>query len=279
VTERAALLRAELALGALGLTAVLLVSVLAIDTVTYHGLAVEPQLALAALNALVIVRAIASLARQLRAQRAFLRRLPPTGAATVRGERVRVLPGAELHAFCAGLLRPVVYVSEGVLRTADAELRAILAHEAHHSARRDPLRQLVARVIADALSPLPPFASLAERQAALADLAADRASVDALGDRAPLASALVRFDESAGIAPERVDRLVGAAHTAAIPAAVLGAAWIAVTGIAAVAATMLLAEWHPDLAVPVLLEPAALIAVSAPACLAAWRAEAWLRPV
>ena len=101
------------------------------------------------------------------------------------------------------------------------ELRAILAHEAHHRHRRDPLRLLLARAAAAALGPLPPFASLPERQPAIADLAADAATVAALGDRAPLAAALVRFE---AVAPERVDGLLGTLRAPAISPAVLAVA-------------------------------------------------------
>jgi len=275
VSERAALLRAQLALTTLGLTGVLLVAISAIDVLHYHRFHLHPHLALAAVDALVVGRALASLARQLCRQRAFLRRLPVAREATVSGHRVRVLPGAGLRAFCGGLLRPAIYVSEDVLRAGDAELRAILAHEEHHRARRDPLRQLLARTLSDAFRPLPPFASLAYRQASLADLAADRAAVTSLG-QAPLASAMVRFEDA--IAPERVDRLLGNGSGATIPAAMLGAAWLALAVIGAVIPRMLLADWHPDLMLPIPLEAAVLVAVSAPACIAAWRAGAWTRP-
>jgi hypothetical protein len=275
VSERAALLRAQLALATLGLTAVLLISILAIDALHHHWLELHPHLLLAAVDAVVVGRVLASLIRQLRMQRAFVRRLPVARETTIHGHHVRVLPGAGLRAFCGGLLRPAIYVSEDALHAGDAELRAILAHEEHHRARLDPLRQLLARALSDGFRPLPPFASLAARQAALADLAADRAAVTSLG-RAPLASAMVRFED--GIAPERVDRLLGTGSAAGIPVAMLGAAWLGLVAIAAVIATMLLAGWHPDLTVPIPLEPALLVAVSAPACMAAWRAGTWMRP-
>jgi bla regulator protein blaR1 len=275
----AELRRLEIALGALGFTAALLVFVTALDAVHYHGLAVGPQLAVAALDAVVVLRAAASLARQLRAHRRFLRGLPVLREALVHGHRVRVVPGRAFQAFCAGLLHPAVYVSEGTLRAAgDAELRAVLAHEEHHRARRDPLRLLLARTVSDALRPLPLFASLARREAALADLAADAATVDRLGDRMPLASALARFDEVAGVAPERVDRLVAAAPPPTVPSALLAAAGVVLAGVAALAAPMLLGGWHPDLTLPVSYEPLALIAAGAPACLAAHRAGICLRP-
>jgi hypothetical protein len=271
VTERRALHRLELALGVLGMTVATLAFVVAVDIAYYHGLELEPQLALAVVDAVVIARALASLGRQLHAQRAFLRRLPVLGTAVVHGHRVNVVPGQELVAFCAGLLRPAVYVSEGTLATAEGELRAILAHEEHHRARRDPLRLLLARTVSDALRPLAPFAALAEREAALADLAADAAAVDALGDRTPLASALVRFDT---VAPERVDRLVAAGPAQTIPSALLVAAAVTLAGLAIVVASMLLAEWHLHPA----LEPLALLLVCVPACLAAQGAGRCLRP-
>jgi hypothetical protein len=184
----------------------------------------------------------------------------------VHGHVVRVIPGRGLHAFCAGLLHPMVYVSEGTLATGDAAVRAILAHEEHHRVRRDPLRLLCARVVADALRPVPPFAALAEREAALADLAADAATEQALGDRAPLATALVRFD---AVAPERVDRLLGTLRAPAIPFALLIAAAAVVAAIAGLVVTMLAADWHPH--------GVALLAACLPACVAARRAGASAR--
>jgi Peptidase family M48 len=268
VTERRALRRAELALAALGLTTLLLAVVVTVDAVRFHGLAVDLHVALGIVGAVVIARAVVSLARQLRAQRMFLRRLPVTRAARVHGYAVRVVPGGGLQAFCAGLLRPAVYVSEGALAAGGPEVRAILAHEEHHRVRRDPLRLLCARVVADALRPLPPFASLAEREGALADLAADVASVEALGDRAPLASAFARWG---AVAPERVDRLVGATRVVTIPSALLIAAATTVAGIVVLAGTMVLAGWHP--------EEEILLVATIPACLAVRRAAASLRPV
>jgi hypothetical protein len=272
VTDRRALHRVELALGALGATVLLLAFAVAFDAIRFHGSPLEPQLALGALAAVVIGRAAVSLARRLRAQRAFRAALPVVGTRIVDGHTVRIVPGRELIAFCAGLRRPTVYVSEGTLDEAShAELRAILAHEEHHRARRDPLRLLLAATVADALRPLPPFAGLADREAALADLAADAATVEALGGRAPLASALARFDS---VAPERVDRLVRAGPAPTIPWPMLAAAVLTLAAIAALVMPMLLAGAHPDLAV---FEPAAVLVMCAPACLAASRAGICLR--
>jgi hypothetical protein len=273
--------RAQLAVATLGATAVLLIIAIAYDAVHFHGLAAHPHVAFALLDALVIARAVLSLVRAVRGQRTFLRHLPVLRETVVHGHDVRVVPGRS-GVFCAGLLRPWVYVTEGTLRAGrSAELRAILAHEEHHRARRDPLRLLCAQVVADALRPLPPFASLAGRQAALAELAADAASVKALGDVKPLASALARFDASdepgAGVAPERVDQLTGLLRTATIPSALLVAAGFALAAIVAAVAGMLLAEWHLDVTPSVPLEVAALIAACVPAAVAVRRGAACLR--
>ena len=120
------------------------------------------------------------------------------------------------QAFCAGLLHPRVYVSRGALELLGAaELSAVLAHERHHARRRDPLRLASTRVLADALFFVPPLRELIRRQHSLAEIGADEAAVAAAGgDRAPLASAMLSFSEAsgaeaAGLAPERIDYLVG----------------------------------------------------------------------
>ena len=75
------------------------------------------------------------------------------------------IPGAASHAFCAGLVRPAIYVSEGTLRAGEGELRAVLAHEDEHRARLDPLRRLLARMVGDALRP--PEAGISRRHVAV----------------------------------------------------------------------------------------------------------------
>jgi Peptidase family M48 len=288
--------RLELALGALGVTAAALMFVITLDAFEFHAaalwhvvshldlrhldLACAAVATLGAIDAIVILRAGRSLARQVLGQRAFLRALPVRGELVIDGHPVRLFPGRRPQAFCAGLLRPAVYLSEGIVRdVGGAELRAIVAHEEHHRARRDPLRLLLARVLSDAFRPLPRLATLADRQAALADLAADAAAVRALGDAGPLAAALVRFDDTAsGVAPERIDQLVREYPAETVSPWLLVAAGLALAGIAAVAAQMLLVGWHPDLTVPVVFELAALAVASVPAYLAARRAEACLRP-
>lgn len=133
-----------------------------------------------------------------------------------RDRRVKVIAGRRPQAFCAGYLRPAVYVSQRTVELlSEAELSAVLAHEHHHRRVRDPLRFVCVRILGDALFFVPVLARLSERFAELAELNADRAAVRASGgDRAALASALLAFDESGppgvtGISPERVDSLLG----------------------------------------------------------------------
>jgi len=300
VASRRAFQRLELALGALGLTAASVVFVVAMDAVQFHaaaflrcachawlsnvGLKDWAFVALGVVDAIVIVRAGWSLARQLHAHRAFRLRLPVVAEVAVDGEAVRVVPGRAPYAFCAGLLRPAVYASEGLLRdTSSGELRAIVAHEAHHRTRRDPLRLLVARILSDAFRPLPPLATLAERHRALTDLAADAAAVRMLGDVRPVASALVRFDEmhavsGGGVAPERVDQLIRRAPPESVSPWLLAAAGLGLAGIAAFGLPMLALGWHPDPAVPIALEATAIAAACVPSYLAARRVDECLRP-
>ena len=193
------------------------------------NVAAAVMLPLAALGLVSVIQGMRSCVRQLVAQRRFLESLALTG-------RLPSHPGVWLvdddrpQAFCAGHLRPRVYVSTGAVRLLGvAELDAVLAHEAHHRLRRDPLRIAAARGLCDALFFLPVLRRLTERYCALAELSADEAAVSSLdGDAAPLASAMLTFGEAAdpavvGIAPERVDHLLGRSPGWGLPGVLLGA--------------------------------------------------------
>jgi hypothetical protein len=121
------------------------------------------------------------------------------------------------RAFCAGLLRPRVYVSTGAVALLDElALGAVLAHERHHARRRDPLRLAAGRVIARALFFVPSLRELVRRQQRLLELSADESAIEAGPEsRSALARAMLTFSESSwredptGLAPERVDHLLG----------------------------------------------------------------------
>jgi Zn-dependent protease with chaperone function len=149
------------------------------------------------------------------------RSAPEALAAAARrsgAEQVACVEDPGSSAFCAGLLRPRVYVTAGMVAAlADDELDAVLVHEAEHARRRDPLRRLAARAAADVLFWLPLVGWWSRRRLEQAELAADRAAIGRVG-RSPLARALratvapatpaagTRFD---GAGAARVAQLLG----------------------------------------------------------------------
>lgn len=109
-----------------------------------------------------------------------------------RSYPVVVVDDAAPFAFCRGLLRPHIYFSTGLkgLLTTE-ELNAVLAHEEVHARRRDPLRVLLAHVIAAAFFPIPLSRVLRDRYLAWLEMSADGEVVRKLGS-APLAGALLK---------------------------------------------------------------------------------------
>ena len=193
-------------------------------------------LGLALIGASAIAVALRSALRQRIAYRRLLARLEVVGH--LRGHpSVYVIADPRPEAFCAGYLRPRVYVSQAALDLlSDAELDAVLAHEHHHRRVRDPLRLACGRVLGQALFFVPALQALFGRYADLAELNADDAAVRArAGGRAALASALLAFDATgAGISPERVDSLLGQAGGWRRPWWLLSASLASLAGLTAV---------------------------------------------
>lgn len=168
-------------------------------------------LGLALIGASAISGAVWALLRQRSAYRRFLTRLEVVGHLRDH-PGVRVIADPRPQAFCAGYLRPRVYISQAALELlSEHELDAVLAHEHHHRRVRDPLRLACGRILSQALFFVPALRTLFHRYADLSELNADRAAVRAgAGGRAALASALLAFEGSGvGISPERVDSLLG----------------------------------------------------------------------
>jgi Zn-dependent protease with chaperone function len=130
-------------------------------------------LVLAVLGAAVVTVGARTAWRQVRATRALLRAMCIVGP--VGGDRlVTVIDDPTPRAFCAGYVRPRVYISTGALAlSSEPELAAVLAHERHHAASRDPLRLACGRVCSHALFFLPALRRLHDRCSSLAELAAD----------------------------------------------------------------------------------------------------------
>jgi Zn-dependent protease with chaperone function len=251
--------RLQLAVGGAGLATCTLVTAAGVSAVHVHAaaahrldvaglrlsypalnVAAAVLLALAVLGAAVLLVTLRAAWRQGRAHRQLMRALPM--AAPLPGHpSVSVVEAAAPVAFCAGWLRPRVYVSTAVLeRLSEPELRAVLAHEAHHGALRDPLRLAFGQVLCQALFFLPVLRPLQARAADLAELRADAAALRANdGAAAPLAAAMLALGAApaggvAGISPARVDSLLGTPPAWRLPRLLLIAALATVAAVVAV---------------------------------------------
>jgi len=138
----------------------------------------------------VLIRVAFAVARLLRGRRllsALRRSARPTAA------NYHEVASEAPFAVTAGLWRPRVYVTSGLLRLLDDTSRAaVLAHEAAHVRRRDPLMKLLAELLSA-------FHLPKTRQALLADLslaceqACDEEAAVSVGDRTAVADALVKL--------------------------------------------------------------------------------------
>ncbi len=132
-----------------------------------HAVAADSVLRRAANQSIAPTSAVVAIARQLGIRRLIVTDLP------------------EPLAFCAGLLRPTVVVSLSLATSlAPGPLMAVLAHEAAHARRRDPLRQILCYAIARGVWVVPAARRGAEYLRLRFELAADRAAVRAAGRRA-----------------------------------------------------------------------------------------------
>lgn len=110
-------------------------------------------------------------------------------------------------ALTAGLRRPQVFVTTGLLRDIDSlSQRAILAHETAHVHRRDPLRKLLAELLAAAHVPGIRRMLLGDMCLACEEACDDEAAL-AIGDRTVVAMALVRLSRLAEQMPARATPL------------------------------------------------------------------------
>jgi len=214
----------------------------------------------------VLALAICSTVRLYRSQRAALSALSVLHSTVYRGAPLTVFAHERPEAFCAGLLSPRVYLSSAALQSVgEQQLAAVIEHEAHHCRRRDPLRILIVRVLGDCLFFLPVMRHLRERYLTLAELAADEAAMRRGADRRSLAAALLAFAEGptgvVGIAPERVDQLLGESRRWELPASLLAGALATLAGLAAIAMTLAQTAAPGGLSVAALSAQACMIAM------------------
>ena len=162
--------------------------------------------ALAGLTALLLAsgawRGLTVAFRTRRVMREWLRSAEPV-----------TLPGISATAYAVksefpivavvGIARPRLIIAESVLAScSDDELRAVLAHEQGHIARRDNLRRLLMAMAPDVLTWLPTSAQISAAWHDASEEAADDAAANSGADGGVrLASALVKVARLAPAAP------------------------------------------------------------------------------
>jgi len=101
-----------------------------------------------------------------------------------------VVPDSVPFSFCYGFWRPRICVSLGLVDLlTEAELEAVLQHEAYHLHRREPLRMAIAICLCRFFLLVPLLAELRDRYLTEKELAADAAAMT-LTSQAALAGAL-----------------------------------------------------------------------------------------
>lgn len=135
---------------------------------------------------------------------------------------VVVVAGCEPFSFCYGLWRPRICLSQGLIELlTEAELEAVLRHEAYHLRRYEPLRMALAICLSRLFFFAPLVAELRDCYLAEKEMSADADAVAVIG-RAALAGALhklVTVNEQVAlprlavvaglsVTAQRVDRLI-----------------------------------------------------------------------
>ena len=136
---------------------------------------------LGALALIWLFLAALSLIRSDRAFRLLPRTVPPAGAGQAARqlglERLVYVDTDTPVAFCVGALQPRVVISRGaVTRLSGPGLLAVLAHEASHQSRREPLRRAMWTAAACAMLSLPLLRWWVAESIVRSELAADRAA-------------------------------------------------------------------------------------------------------
>lgn len=159
-----------------------------------------PAVLILTLFAASVVAALLTASAQVVRTRRALHRLPSPAQNTERLQRIEVelgvlvslIPDDRRFCCCAGLVSPKILISSGMLEGLDdAQLRAVLSHEARHVQRHDPARAMGVRVAANALFFMPLARHLAQTSLVAAELGADASAV-AIAGRGALVGALLR---------------------------------------------------------------------------------------
>lgn len=170
------------------------------------GFIVNPRHLLAGgIGLAVFLAFIFSVVRQYAATRAFMRLFRTAGAAPetlrrvlrdlgIRETTVSVIDSTELLCFCAGLLRPRIYISRGALQALTREeLVAVLVHEYHHLKKWDPLRSTLLRALKNALFFIPVVHYFEKRHEVVKEVSADAEAMRRGQGKLVLANALYKL--------------------------------------------------------------------------------------
>lgn len=133
-----------------------------------------------------------ALFREIHAEQAWRRW---RGDQTVRSSElgVVIVTSSSYFVFTKGLLKPTTFLSTRFLvLSSPEETRAVLAHEALHRSRHDPLRMLAWRVLARTFFFLPIVGVLEEHALTDRECAADVAALEAGSTRVDLLDAVAR---------------------------------------------------------------------------------------
>jgi Zn-dependent protease with chaperone function len=152
-----------------------------------------PALSVLLLCVVTVLVGLATLVSQYARTRLALRRLAPSAPSpqsllqieAMLAIEVRLCADDRCFCCCAGLLFPRVIISTGMLELLDeAQLTAVLAHEAAHVRHRDPARALAVRCASNALFYLPLARHLSQKSLVAAELGADSAAARVAGQPA-----------------------------------------------------------------------------------------------
>ncbi len=170
--------------------------VYAVDSLALLGLSAVGSL-IALLLATSVVWALRRSGRRLRALRTFARNTR---------EGYRLLSSQQFIACCAGLWRPEVWLSAGLVKALrKEELQIVLAHEYAHAQRLDNLRALLIRW-ATLAWPSSPGRQLREDANADAEQACDREAVRAGFATASVAATILRLARTSSVDHHSVGR-------------------------------------------------------------------------
>lgn len=294
MADRRALRRTEAAVVLLGLTALAALMPVAVDGLRFHAgrllaaaagrgsvtLDSVASVAVTAATLLCLTRFTWAMFLRWRAQHRITRALSAQPRQRLGEIGFVVFPASDPRVFTTGFLRPAIYVSDSAKQALSADsFRAVLAHEASHVRRRDPLRLALGAALVDAFGWVPGMRGAAGQHATLAELAADADAVRSTGDARGLSRALLEMDTlgptGTGVLPQRVDHLLGELQWDRVSGVALAASVAVLAGLSLAAIAITVAPAHPTVfctvaalaLAPVLMVPAAFAARRAQAVL------------